>query len=142
LYIFDINCSRCQEKQQLFEVSNYLFTHCGKEVYTFIHHHPSVLNAVINFLTTVEGKRYRIGKFQEAYRKTHNYSYFAVSCVKCGHIFASDFMGINQNRARENPSCKTYKLQVVFEKGIDFDDIHDNQLGAHWCFSDNGHFCE
>ncbi len=141
LFINEIRCEKCKEKQHIYSVGHFLKTKCGKEVYVDLNSHPDVIEKIREFLETPLGKDFKIGFGKTIKRLNNNYSYYALRCTKCNKPFSSYFMGINQNNLEKDPTSKKFKISITFKTGFESDEIHENQNGKHWCFSKTKDFC-
>ncbi len=92
-----------------------------------------IYEAVKQFLKSENGKHLKVGQLKKRYSKTVNKSYLSHGCFYCDSIFGDFHLSSEKLEGQNYPdvSCKVE---------IDLGTI--TQEGKHWCFSENGEFCE
>jgi hypothetical protein len=142
IVFFDTSCWKCHKPQQLWTVEKNLATICNQEFYLMgsmwnnddIDKNPKIYDAIKQFLQTEKGKDLKIGQLKERYSKTVNEKYLSHGCFYCDTIFGDWFLNTEKMYAQNDPNCIRFKSEIEFEKTI--------EVGQHWCYSDNGEFCE
>jgi hypothetical protein len=142
IVFFETNCWKCHKPQHLWTVERNLFTVCDQDFYLMgsmwdsedIDKNTQIYEAVKRFLRTDTGKNLKIGQLKKRYSKTVHDSYLSHGCYSCDSIFGDFFLNSKKSIGRRDPNSIRHRIEIEFEsiKG----------KGHHWCYSDNGHFCE
>jgi len=95
---------------------------------------PQIYEAVKQLLKTESGKHLKIGELKKRYSKTVNESYLSHGCFYCDSIFGDWFLNTEKVDGQTDPKSIRHKIEI--DLGI------MKEEGEHWCYSDNGEFCE
>lgn len=139
---FEYDCWKCHKKQYCYAVTSPLKTVCGLDIDPCssmwdnddIDKNPQVYDAVQRFLKTEQGKEMRIGKLQPRFSKTVGHNYLSHGCYYCNAIFGDFFLQEEKFFAQDSPDSIRYTTTVELTPIL--------QKNPHWCFSEDGYFCE
>ncbi len=95
---------------------------------------PKIYEAVKQFLQTEKGKDFKIGQLKKRYSKTVHDSYLSHGCFYCDSIFGDWFLNTEKMDGQNDPNSIRHAVE------IEFGTIKEE--GRHWCYSDNGQYCE
>lgn len=142
IIFFETSCWKCKKLQHLWTVDQSLLTVCNQDFYVMgsmwdsdaIDKSPKIYEAVKQFLKTESGKHLKIGELKKRYSKTVNESYLSHGCFYCDSIFGDWFLNTEKMDGQTDPQSIRHKIEI--DLGI------MKEEGEHWCYSDNGEFCE
>jgi competence CoiA-like predicted nuclease len=142
IVFFEINCWRCYKLQHMWTVEQNLLTVCNQDFYVMgsmwssddIDKSPKIYDFVKDFLKTEKGKEYKIGQLKRRYSKTVNNNYLSHGCFYCDAIFGDFYLNSEKLYARNDSSNFIHLAEIELETKI--------EVGQHWCYSENGQFCE
>jgi len=142
IVFFETTCWKCDKPQHLWTVEQNFISVCNQGFYLIgtlrnhkdIDKSPQVYNAVKKFLQTGKGNKLKIGQLKNRYSKTIQDSYLSHGCFYCDAIFGDWFLNIEKMDGISDPNSTNVKVE------IEFDEFSDK--GNHWCYSENGEFCE
>ena len=102
---------------------------------------PQIQAAVQRFLESVKGKDIKVGPIKQRYSRTVQDSYSSYGCYYCDAIFGVFYLS-------ESKSCVHYDWETAGQSDKYIQHTVEVDLGKvveewpHWCFSEDGHFCE
>ena len=139
---FETICWKCKKSQHLWTVEQNLVTFCNQNFYLMrsmwdsedIDKSPKIYEAVKHFLQSEKGKNLKIGQLKKRFSKTVNYNYLSHGCFYCDAIFGDFYLNSEKLDGQSNSDSIRHKFQIEFEEL--------KKKGPHWCYSDNGQFCE
>jgi competence CoiA-like predicted nuclease len=140
--VFETECWRCKKSQHLYTVSQTLLSMCTYEMYLMgslwssddLDKSPAIVAAVRDIMQSSEAHDIKVGEVKMRYSKTINGQYLSHGCYYCDAIFGDFFLTTEKAYGSNAPDRKIFKCVV------DFGTI--THEGAHWCYSENGTFCE
>jgi len=142
IVFFETICWKCHKPQHLWTIEQNLLTVCNQDFYLMgsmwdsddIDKSPKIYEAVKQYLRTENGKHLKIGELKKRYSKTVNESYLSHGCFYCDSIFGDWFLNTEKIDGQNNPQSIRHKIEL--DLGI------IKEEGKHWCYSENGEFCE
>lgn len=142
IVFFETSCWKCKKPQHCWTVEQNLKTVCNQDFYLMgsmwdsddIDKNPKIYEAVKEFLKTESGKNLKIGQLKKRFSKTVHESYLSHGCFYCDSIFGDFFLNTEKMEGQNEPSGIRHKIE------IDLGTIKEE--GQHWCYSENGHYCE
>jgi len=142
IVFFETSCWKCNSTQHCFTVEKNLMTICNQDYYLMgsmwdsddIDKSPEVYEVVKQFLKSEKGKHLKIGELKTRYSKTVEDSYLSHGCFYCDAIFGDFYLGTEKLDGQNDPNSLRFKVE------IDLGTIKEE--GKHWCFSENGEFCD
>lgn len=142
IVFFETSCWKCHEPQHLWTVEQNLVTVCNQGFFLMgsmwdsddFDKNPKIQEAVKQFLQTEKGKHLKIGQLKNRYSKSVHDSYLSHGCFYCDSIFGDYFLNLAKLEGHYNLNNIRYKSEIVFEE------LKEEK--QHWCYSDNGQFCE
>lgn len=142
ILFFETSCWKCNKPQHCYTVDQNLLTICNQNFYLMgsmwdsedIDKNPKVYEAVKQFLKSEDGKDLKVGELKKRYSKTVENSYVSHGCFYCDAIFGDFYLH------SEKLECLNDPTNIGFVTEIDLGTIREK--GQHWCFSENGEFCE
>ena len=139
IVLFNASCLRCHRPQHLWTVYLNLLTVCNRNYANWpdddIDKSPQIYEAVKQFLQTERGKHLKIGQLKKRYSKRDRKSYLSHGCFYYDEIFSDFFMDLDKKQARQK-----YPKSIRHKVEIEFGTMKENE--QHWCYSENGQFCE
>ena len=142
LIFFETSCWKCHKPQHLWTVEQNLETLCDLPYRSISYlwdsnnfdKSPAVYKAVKDFSKTVNGKSLKIGEIKNRYSKTLNENYLSHGCFYCNSIFGDYYVKTEKLHSYYNTNNVRIKIEIEIPVlRVDFE---------HWCFSENGEFCE
>ncbi|SFE54217.1 competence protein CoiA [Sunxiuqinia elliptica] len=142
IVFFKTSCWRCHKPQHLWTVEPDLRTACDRDFYVIgslwddddIDKNSKIYEAVKQFLQTENGKHLKIGKLKYRYSKTVKNSYLSHGCFYCDAIFGDFFLNSEKLEGQNSSNSIVHKVEIEFGTM--------RKEGKHWCYSENGEFCE
>lgn len=142
IVFFETNCWKCKKPQYCYAVDQNLLSICNQDFYVTgsmwdsedIDKNPKILSAVKEITNSEEGRFLKVGQVKKRYSKTVHESYLSHGCYYCDAIFGDFFLSSEKHEGLDDPNSVRFVTQI--ELGT------IKEKGQHWCFSDNGHFCE
>jgi hypothetical protein len=142
IVFFETRCWKCKKPQHCYTVDQNLLSVCNQDYNLLgsmwdsedIDKKPQIYKAVQQFLESEQGKSLKIGLLKKRYSKTVSESYLSHGCYYCDSIFGDWFLNTEKLDGLNDSNSIRYKVEIDLG-------IHKEE-GAHWCFSDNGQFCE
>lgn len=140
--IFETDCWKCKKLQHLYTVSQNLLSVCAHDMYVMgslwssddMDKSPAIVAAVRNIMKSPEGADIKIGEVKHRYSKTINGQYLSHGCYYCDAIFGDFFLTTEKAYGSNAPD------RSIFKRVVDLGTVKHE--GAHWCYSENGLFCE
>lgn len=138
----EITCWKCNKPQHIWTVKQNLQTVCNQHFYVMrsdwdsddIDKHPKVYEAVKEFLNTESGKNIRVGQLKKRPSGIVGKRYLSYGCYSCDIIFGDFHLRADKSEVPNNPRS------IVYETEIDLGMMREEE--KHWCYSENGDFCE
>lgn len=142
IIFFETKCWKCHKSQHLWTVKQNLVTVCNQPYYIMnsmwdnkdFDKSPKIYNAIIEFLQTEQGKNLKIGQLKNRFSKSVKSNYLSHGCVYCDAIFGDFFLISEKLEGPNDPKHVQHKIEFEFEINL--------ETSHHWCYSDNGKFCE
>ena len=142
IVFFETSCWKCHKPQHIWTVEQNLLTVCNQNFYVMgsmwddddIDKSPQIYEAVKQFLKTENGKHLKIGELKSRYSKTVHDSYLSHGCFYCDAIFGDFFLSSEKLEGQNDPESIRHKVEINLGKM--------ETEGKHWCYSENGEFCE
>lgn len=149
ILFFEYKCWKCKRPQYCYTVYPKFRTVCDKEHEMMgsmwndddIDKSPQIQATVQRFLASVKGKDIKVGPIKQRYSRTVQNSYLSYGCYYCDVIFG-DF------HLSESKSCVHYDWETKGESDKYIQHTAEIEIGKiieeepHWCFSEDGSFCE
>lgn len=142
IVFFETSCWKCKMPQHLWTVEQNLVTVCNQDFYLMgsmwdnddIDKNPNIYEAVKQFLETENGKHLKIGQLKKRFSKTVHESYLSHGCFYCDSIFGDFFLTSEKLEGQNDPNSIRHVVKINLGTM--------EEEGQHWCYSENGHFCE
>ncbi len=142
IVFFDTTCWKCHKPQHLWTVEQNLLTVCNQNFYIIgtlwekddIDKRPEIYEAVKRFSQTEEGNHLIIGELKNRYSNSVEKSYLSHGCFYCDEIFGDFFMPSIKSEGKYSGNKIIHKVEI--DLGM------MKEQGNHWCYSENGQFCE
>lgn len=142
IIFFEYHCWKCGKTQHSYCVERNFSTVCNRSFNVTesmwdsenIDKSPQIQEAVRQFLKTETGKNLKIGTLKDRFSRTVGHSYLSHGCFYCDAIFGDWYLQID-NLYSQNDSTN---IRHVVE--IDLGEMKEEN--PHWCYSENGQFCE
>jgi len=142
IMFFEICCWKCKKPQYCFTVDHNILSVCNQRIIfedslwdsDEIDKNSFIYEAVKQFLQSEKGKNIKVGQVKKRFSKTLNKSYLSHGCFYCDAIFGDFFLNDEKQEGKLDPKSIRHKLE------IDMGTIKVDQ--KHWCYSENGKFCE
>jgi len=142
IVFFETSCWKCKKPQHCYTVEQNLLTVCNQDFYVMgsmwdsndIDKKPQIYSAVKEILGSGEGKNLKVGQLKKRYSRTVNESYLSHGCFYCDAIFGDFYLNTEKMESMNAPNSLRFKRQIDLGTII--------EEGQHWCFSENGQFCE
>lgn len=146
IVFYETKCWKCNKICHVFYLSSSPVSKCGHEIFKYgyswesdkIEFNPAILQVIKDFINSPDGSHIKLGKIKSRYSKTVQHKYASFGCYYCDAIFGDWFVGNETMSARYREA----EAPAVLETDIEFQDPLPTELGDHWCFSENGSFCE
>lgn len=149
ILFFEYECWKCKRPQYCYTVYPKFRTVCDTEHEMIgsmwddddIDKSPQIQEAVQRFLESVKGKDIKVGPIKQRYSRTVQDSYSSFGCYYCDVIFGDFYLSESKSDVyyaweAEDQSEKYIRHTVE----VDLGKIIEEE--PHWCFSEDGHFCE
>lgn len=149
ILFFEYECWKCKRPQYCYTVYPKFRTVCDKEHEMIgsmwddddIDKSPQIQAAVQRFLESVKGKNIKVGPIKQRYSRTVQDSYSSFECYYCDVIFGDFYLSESKSDVyyawkAEGQSEKYIRHTVEVNLGKIIEEE------PHWCFSEDGHFCE
>lgn len=157
IIFFDTVCRKCKKPQKCYTVgqNQHFSSICHKEFDLFetlrstvgredykcyyLDTDPIVYDSVQQFLNSSGGKDYKIGPLRGSYDKYKKSHLTYHGCFNCDAIFYGDYLVFEKQEAQMHNIDK-----ITIEMGLEGQSyFKDYPLkGHHWCYSEDGNFCE
>lgn len=142
IVFFKTNCWKCKKTQYCYTVEKNLQTVCNQNFYIMssmwdsddIDKNPKIYEAVKQFLKSKNGEHIKVGQLKKRYSKTVRNNYLSHGCFYCDAIFGDFYLSTEKLNGQNALNSIRYKTE------INLGTIKEE--GQHWCFSENGQFCE
>jgi len=142
IVFFKTSCWRCKKEQFCFTVESNLHTVCNQDYHLLasgwnsanIDKNPQVYSAVKEIITSNKERNIRVGTVKKRYSKTQYGKYLSHGCFYCDVIFDDYFLHDEKFEGLSNPQSLRFKKIVNLES--------KTSKHNHWCFSENGEFCQ
>lgn len=149
IILFETKCWKCRKPQYCYTVYPKLATVCGQKILIMddpwsddaIDKNPQVYAAVQQFAETYQDKDIKIGQLKRRFSNTVKDSYLSHGCYYCDALFGAHYLNTDKLDVY-NDIDSQYCLEkyIRFTTEITFDTMTEKR--PHWCFSEDGHFCE
>lgn len=141
IVFFEMDCWKCHKPQHCFTVEQNLLTICNQDFYLMeamwendvIDKKENVYEAIKRFITTDRGKHLKIGQLKKRYSKTIESSYLSHGCFYCDSLFGDFQLYMDKHYALSDSKSIRYKVEL--DLGIVQEEY------PHWCYSEDGQFC-
>jgi hypothetical protein len=142
IVFFETSCWKCKKTQHCWTVEQNLLTICNQDFYIMssmwdsdvIDKSPKIYEAVKQFLKTENGKHLKIVQLKKRYSKTVSKSYLSNGCFYCDSIFGDWFLNTEKMDGQNDPRSIRHRIEINLGTM--------KKEGKHWCYSENGEFCE
>lgn len=142
IIFFDTECWKCHKPQHLWTIEQNLVTVCDQDFYLMgsmwddndIDKSPKIYEAIKLFAQTERGKELKIGELKMRYSHTIHESYLSHGCYYCDAIFGDFYLNSEKLEKQYDLNNIRHKVEIEF--------VNSTQVGQHWCYSEDGHFCE
>ena len=150
ILFFQYECWECKKPQYCYTVYPKFSTVCDLEYDMMgemwsdgdIDKSPQIQIAVQQFLDSDKGKDIKVGPIKQRFSKTVQDSYLSYGCYYCDAIFGDFYLS-------ESKSYVHYDWEMTENRADKFiQHTAEVNLGEvveerpHWCYSEDGHFCE
>ena len=145
ILFFRYECWTCKKPQYCYTVYPKFSTVCGLGYDMWsdgdIDKSQQIQIAVQQFLDSDKGKGIKVGPIKQRFSKTVQNSYLSYGCYYCDAIFGDFYLSeaksyVHYDWKTEGQSDKY--IQHTIE--VDLGKVVEER--PHWCFSEDGHFCE
>lgn len=149
IVLFETQCWKCHKPQYCYAVYPKFATICGQELDIMgsswsndtIDKNPQVYAIVEQFTKTYQKREIKIGPLKQRFSNTVQHSYLSHGCYYCDALFGDHYLNTAKlNVYNDINSQSNLEDCIRFTTEITFDTIIEKR--AHWCFSEDGHFCE
>jgi competence CoiA-like predicted nuclease len=142
IVFFPTICWKCKKPQHIWTVDSNLVTVCTQNIIVkeslwdsdHLDKSPYVIDAIKHFLKTEKGKNLKIGELKKRYSKTKDNIYLSHGCFFCDAISGDAFLYGEKREGKNHPNSIKYLVEIEI--------VSKKEKGPHWCFSENGQFCE
>jgi len=142
IIFFETVCWKCEKPQHLWTVEQNLIAACDLPYLangnlwncTELDKNPAIHKAVLEILKTNAGSSLSIGTLKHRFQKKNNKSILSHGCFFCDSIFSDYYL--------KSEKIHSYYDTRNIRKKVDLE-MNDLRVDfEHWCFSENGDFCE
>ena len=142
IIFFETSCWKCGKPQYIWTVEQNLLTVCNQDFYLMgsmwddedIDKNPKIYEAVKHFLQTESSKCLKIGQLKKRYSKTVRDNYLSHGCFYCDAIFGDFYINTEKLEAQNDHSNIRHIVEIDLRV--------EKTEGKHWCYTENGDFCE
>ncbi len=146
IVFIEMGCWRCKKISHIYYISNQIVSCCGQSMFRTgtlwdsdkLEFNKAVLNEVMRFTNSPKGSHIKLGTIKPRYSKTVRGSYRSFGCYHCDAIFGDWFISEETLHARYYEDS----APAVLEPTIVMPDPLLTESGGHWCFPEDGAFCE
>lgn len=143
LVFYEMECWKCHEMNHLFYVDTPFYSACNAEIKPeealwgsdSMEYRPEIIELAQKFVDNQKDLNLKLGQIKKRYSKTVDDSYTSFGCYKCDSIFGDWYVMEAKLDIMYEPK------QMTFQGEIELKDSVVLPI-PHWCFPDNGHFCE
>lgn len=149
IILFKTLCWKCHKPQYSYTVYPKFSSVCGQKFDIMdsswsddtIDKSHQVYAAVQQFLVNQQDKNIKIGALKQRFSKTVQHSYLSHGCYYCDALFGDHYLTtLKLDVYTDIESQYGLENYIRFTAEITFDTRTEEK--PHWCFSEDGHFCE
>lgn len=141
LVFYEMECWKCKEMNHLFYVDSPFYSSCNAEIKptealwqsNSMEFRPEIIALAQNFVEIKNNLK--LGQIKKRYSNTVGDSYTSFGCYKCDSIFGDWYIMEAKMELQYGPKDLTYNGEIDLKERIELPI-------PHWCFPDNGKFCE
>lgn len=146
---FEYPCWKCKKPQYCYTVYPKFRTVCGLEHMLMgemwseddIDKSPQIQAAVQRFLKSDKGRNLKVGSIKRRYSRTAGDSYLSYGCYDCDAIFGDFYLSELKAYVYYDWEVQGKSENLIRHTAeIELEKVIGDQ--PHWCFSEDGHFCE
>lgn len=145
IVLYEISCWKCRKPQHLWTINKNLLSVCDRTIYSTnpildtgeigdIDKNYLTYEFIKRFIQTEKEKKLTLGHLKSNPNVPFQNNQLLFSCFNCDSIFGDDFLLSKKPKASNDPNAIRHKVE------IDIGRIKEKE--AHWCYSENGDFCE
>lgn len=143
LVFYEMECWKCHEVNHLYFVDSPFYSACNAQIQpdealwesNSMKFRPEIIELAQNFIASRKDLDLKLGQIKKRYSRTVEDSYTSFGCYKCDSIFGDWYVMEAEIDIRYEPKELTYRGQIELKENIELPI-------RHWCFPDNGQFCE
>lgn len=142
LAFYEMTCWKCKELNHLFYVTTPFYSSCNAEIQPeealweskSVEYNPEIIALAKAFIEKRPDLNLKLGEIKERFSHTIGSSYISFGCHKCDSIFGDFYVMDAKLDAMYNDDA------ISFEGKIELLQTFEMNI-PHWCFPNNGHFC-
>jgi|JI9StandDraft_1071089.scaffolds.fasta_scaffold61099_2 hypothetical protein len=143
LVFYKMECWKCHELNHLFYVESPFYSACYAKIQpeealwesNSMEFRPEIIELAQNCVDSRKDLDLKLGQIKPRYSKTVEDSYTSFGCYKCDSIFGDWYVMEAKMEMRYEPHELTYQGEIELKERIELPI-------RHWCFPDNGKFCD
>jgi hypothetical protein len=144
LVFYEMDCWKCGALNHLFYVDTPFYSSCNAKIYvgealwesSNIEYRPEIVELAKKFIESRPDLGLSLGQIKERYSKTVDHSYVSFGCHKCDSIFGDWYVMDAKMDIMYEEKKLMYRGEIELGERIELANI------PHWCFPDNGQFCD
>jgi hypothetical protein len=143
LVFYKMECWKCHELNDLFYVESPFYSACYAKIQpeealwasNKMEFRPEIIELAQNFVESRKDLDLKLGQIKARYSKTVGDSYTSFGCYKCDSIFGDWYIMEAKMEMSYEPQELICQGEIELKEAI-------NLPIRHWCFPDNGKFCD
>jgi len=143
LVFYEMECWKCHEMNHLYYVDTPFYSACNAKIQpdealwesNSIEYRPEIVELAQKFVESRKDLDVRLGQIKKRYSKTVDNSYTSFGCYNCDSIFGDWYVMEAKLDIKYEPKELTYQAELELKEGVELPI-------QHWCFPNNGHFCD
>lgn len=143
LVFYTMECWKCHEINHLYYVESPFFSACNAKIRpeealwesNSMKFRPEIVELAETFIDKRKDLDLKLGEIKNRYSHTVEDSYTSFGCFKCDSIFGDWYVMDAEMDMLYAPKKLTHQGEIQLKESIELPI-------RHWCFPDNGQFCE
>jgi hypothetical protein len=144
LIFYEMECWKCHEMNHLFYVDTPFYSACNAKIKpnealwesNSLEYRPEIIELAQKFTESRKDLNLKLGQIKNRYSNTINDSYTSFGCYKCDSIFGDWFVMEAKLDIMYEPKELTFQGEIELRESVELPNV------PHWCFSNNGQFCD
>jgi hypothetical protein len=143
LVFYTMDCWKCHETNYLFYVESPLLAACHAKIYTrealwesnSLEYRPEIIALAQQFVESRLDLDLKLAQIKERYSHMVKDSYMSFGCYKCDSLFGDWYVMDAKMDVIYDPAKLSHRGEIKLKETFKFEI-------PHWCFPDDGQFCD